>query len=289
MKLPLWRKALLSVQMIAAVAFFTTACERIVDPDLPSTAHAFSPPLVYDKWWKMVESCSGVTRPLADVTWFGVSGSSFQLQKELVTGYWSAGSNRVVLADSSRLDGAVVRHEMLHALVRQPGHPRSAFLEKCAGLVSCTKECVADAGPASQDYLSYPAASMDSFDISIQVLPNPPSLSVDGGVFSVVVSARNRTSHPVSLSLPIINGVPAAPFAFEIRALSAPAAAIGGILNLSDPSVTTFAAGETKRQYFDFNIGSVIRNRTIAPAAYRVTGWYATRSVALSPVVIGPP
>ena len=122
-----------------------------------------------------------------------------------------------------------------------------------------------------------------------QYMADSATLGVDGGVFSVVVSARNRTSHPVYLALPVSNGISVAPFAFEIRGLSAPAAAIGGILNLSDPSVTTFAAGETKRQYFDFNIGSVVRNRTIAPAAYRFTGWYATRSVALSPIVIGPP
>lgn len=275
-------------QLIAAAAF-VAACDRIVDPALPSTAASFTPPLVYDKWWSMVESCSGVSRPLANVAWVGIPGSTFQLKGQFVTGYWTAASNRIVLADSARLDGSVVRHEMLHALIRQSGHPRSAFLEKCAGLVTCSRECVEDAGPASSDYVGYPAVSLDSIETSIQILPNPPTLGVDGGVFSIVVSARNRTSHPVKLTLPLVNGVPVAPFSFEIRGLGTPSPRIAGFLDISDPTVTTFSAGETKRQYFDFNIGSVVRNRTVAPAGYRFTGWYATNAAVLTPIVIAPP
>jgi hypothetical protein len=285
---PTLRNAFCSFQLIAAVAF-ATACERIVDPALPSTANSFSPPPVYDKWWTMVESCSGVSRPLANVTWFGIPGSAFQLGSDIVTGYWTAASNRIVLADSARLDGLVVRHEMLHALIRQSGHPRSAFLEKCAGLVSCTPECVADAGPSGTANIGYPSVPPDSLDVSIEILPNPPTFRVDGGVFSIVVSAHNRASHPVNISLPTVGGQRVAPFSFEIRGFSALAPRIAGSLDLTDPSVTTFAASETKRQYFDFNIGTVVRNRTVAPAGYRFTGSYATRSASLSPIIIAPP
>ena len=150
-----WGNALCSFQLIAAVAF-ATACERIVDPALPSTAAVFVAPPVYTRWWALAESCTGVRRPLANVTWFVVPGVSlFQLGDQDVSGYWTAGSNRIVLADNSRLDGAVVRHEMVHALIRTSGHPRSTFLEKCAGLVSCTAECVADAGAPGSAYLGY--------------------------------------------------------------------------------------------------------------------------------------
>lgn len=285
-----WRNALLSVQVVAAVAFVATACERIVDPALPLTAISFTPPPVYDKWWSMAESCSGVTRPFADVSWFVVPDvSSFTFENGPVSGYWTAGSNRIVLADSSRLDGSVVRHEMVHALIRTTGHPRSAFLEKCAGLVSCTPECVADAGPAGTGNIGYANVPPDSIDVSIEILPNPPTFAVDGGVFSVVVSARNRAQHPVNVSLPVVNGLPVAPFAYEIRWLATPGPRIAGTFDLSDPSVTTFAPGETKRHYFDFNIGTIVRNRTVAPAVYRVTGSYATRSAVLTPIAIAPP
>lgn len=284
-----WRNALFPVQLIAAVAF-ATACERIVDPALPSTATLFVAPPVYDKWWAMAESCSGVTRPLANVSWFVIPGVSlFQLGNQVVSGYWTAGSNRIVLADASRLDGAVVRHEMLHALIRISGHPRSAFLEKCAGIVSCAPECVADAGPAGTSNIAYPVVPPDSLDISIQILPDPPTLGVDNGVFSVIVSARNRAPFPVNVSLPLVGGLPVAPFSFEIRSLVAPGPRITGVLDLSDPSVTTFAAGETKRQYFDFVIGSLVRNRTVAPGPYRFTGFYGARAAILTPITIAPP
>jgi hypothetical protein len=285
---PTWRNALLSFQTIAAVVL-ATACERIVDPALPSTASSFTPPPVYTRWWGMVESCSGVSRPLADVTWFVIPGFAFQLSGEIVTGYWTAGSNRIVLADSARFDGLVVRHEMLHALIRQDGHPRSAFLGKCAGLVSCTPECVADAGPSGTTNIGYPSVPPDSLDVSIETLPNPPTVSVDGGVFSVVVSARNPASHPVNISLPTPGGAPVPPFSYEIRELTPPGRRISGSFELADQSVTTFAAGETKRQYFDFIIGDVFRNRTVPSGRYRFTGSYATHSASLSPIVIASP
>ena len=235
----------------------------------------------------MVESCSGVSRPFANVAWFVVPGYDFPLGSKVVTGYWSAADNWIVLADASRLDGSVVRHEMLHALIRQSGHPRSAFLEKCAGLVSCTLACVADAGPFGTANAGYPSLPPDSLDVSIEILPNPPTRSVDGGVFSMVISARNRATYPVNISLPTVAGQPVAAFWWEIRSLGQLGLRIAGTLELSDQSVTTFAAGETKRQYFDFSIGSLIKNATVTPGAYTITGAYATRSVSLSPINIG--
>jgi hypothetical protein len=263
---PTWRKALCSFQLIAAVAF-ATACEHtLVDPALPSTATLYVAPSVYQKWWTMAETCSGVTRPLANVTWFYIPGVSlFQLGNQVVSGYWSAASNRIVLADNSRLDGTVVRHEMVHALIRTSGHPRSIYLEKCAGVVSCTPDCVADAGPPGTANLGYTTVPPDSLDVSIQIVPDPPNVAVDSGVFSVVISAHNRASFPVNVALPLAGGLPVAPFSFEIRGLLAPGPRISGVLDMSDPSVTTFAAGETKRQYFDFVIGNVVRNKTITP------------------------
>src|SRR5512140_245269 len=115
-------------------AVFAAACERIVDPAFPPTATQFVPPPVYDRWWAMTASCAGVTGSLSKVSWYVVPGvTEFQLKGQTVSGYWTQGSNSIVVADSSRLDGSVIRHEMLHALIRGTGHPRSAFLEKCAG------------------------------------------------------------------------------------------------------------------------------------------------------------
>lgn len=286
---PFWRNAMCSLQLTAAVAF-AMACERMVNPALPSTATIYAPPTVYSKWWAMAESCAGVSRPLADVSWLIIPNTSvFLLGDQIVSAYWTASSNRIVLAEDTRLDGAVVRHEMVHALIRTSGHPRSVFLGKCAGVVSCSTECVADAGPAGTGNISYPNLPPDSIEVSMEIVPDPPTLAVDSGVFAVVVSARNRTTHPGNVELPRVTTGPVAPFSYEIRSLAAQGPRIAGVLNLSDPSVTTFAAGETKRQYFDFVIGSMLRNRTVAPGQYTFTGSYAARFVVLTPITIASP
>jgi hypothetical protein len=282
-----WRNALCSIQLLAAVAF-AAACERIVDPALPPTATVLVPPPVYEKWWTMTESCSGVTRRMSDVSWFVVPGvTQFQLNGEAVSGYWTEGSNRIVLADSSRLDGSVVRHEMLHALIKGSGHPRSAFLEKCAGLVSCTEQCVADAGAFPTVTFSAPRVPTDSIDVSVQLVPGLPTATVDEGVFALIVTAQNRLSHPVTANLQSLGGGLAAPFSYEVRALVGPGFRIVGALSQSDPSVTLFTAGETKKQYFDLVIGSAIRGRAVTNGSYRVTGWYGNHATVLSPVTIG--
>ena len=54
-----------------------------------------------------------------------------------------------VLAGTDTIEGSVVRHEMLHALVRAKGHPRAQFLQRCGGIVACGPDCVHDAGPAA--------------------------------------------------------------------------------------------------------------------------------------------
>ena len=121
-----WRGPVYCVQLFAAVAF-ATACEHmIVDPAFPPTSVAFTPPPVYARWWDMTQSCSGITGSLAAVSWLVVPGTSdFQFKGQTVSGYWTAGSNSIVIADSVQLDGSVIRHEMLHALIKGSGHPRS--------------------------------------------------------------------------------------------------------------------------------------------------------------------
>jgi len=267
--------------MLAAVAF-AAACDRIVDPPLPTTAVAFVPPPVYARWWALTTTCAGISRPLAEVSWYVVPGvTQFNLRHETVSAYWTQGSNSIVIADSSVLDGSVVRHEMLHSLVRTRGHPRSAFLEHCLGIVSCTPECVADAGPAPSVGELGPVVPPDSIETQIDFLPNPPSTNIDGGVFSMVISAHNPADHPVVVPLLTSGGLVIAPYSFEIRPAFSPGGRIFGSLSLVDPAVTRFAAGETKRQYFDFVIGQVMRNRTVTNGVFRVTGSYGTHSTVI--------
>ena len=276
--------------MLAAVAF-AAACEHtIVDPPLPATAVALAPPLVYAKWWAMTTSCSGIPGSLGNVTFYVVPGvTQFKLNGETVSAYWTQGSNSIVIADSSVLDGSVVRHEMLHSLIRTSGHPRSAFLEKCLGVVSCTPGCVSDAGPPPNLTSIPPVVPSDSIEIQISFLPDVPSSTIDGGVFTMVVSAHNKADHPVIASLIALGGAEAAPFSYDIRPAFSPGGRITGAFNLDDPAATRFAAGETKRQYFDFVIGQTVRNRTVTNGVYRISAAYGFHSTIIPQFTITAP
>lgn len=283
------RTTLYGIQALAAIVILAS-CDRIVDPPLPATAASFVPPPVYAKWWAMTTTCSGISGSLDNISWYVVPGvTQFKLDKETVSAYWTEASNSIVVADSSVLDGSVVRHEMLHALVRTSGHPRSAFLDHCLGVVSCTPECVSDAGPAPGLAATGPAVPPDSIDVSIDFLPNAPASNVDGGVFTMVVSAHNSADHRVIVSLLSPNGSFAAPFSYEIRQAFTPGGVLRGSINITDPVMIRFAAGETKRQYFDFVIGQTIRNRTLTNGVYRISGAYGGHSAVINQFTIAPP
>src|SRR5688500_4303804 len=135
----------------AVAAVGLAACGSLVDPDLPTNAEQFSPPPVYARWWAMPQACSGLSGDLAFVSWHVVPGAStVPLNGQLVDGYWSGASNRIVIAEKARLAGGKVRHEMLHALIKARGHPRGKFLADCGGVVACPVPCVSDAGPPPQ-------------------------------------------------------------------------------------------------------------------------------------------
>lgn len=284
-----WRRTLYGIQALAAIAF-AVACGGLVDPPFPATATRFGTPPVYARWWAMTTTCSGISGSLEKVKWYVVPGvTQFTLSRETVSAYWTEASNSIVIADSSLLDGSVVRHEMLHALVRTSGHPRSAFLDHCLGVVSCTPDCVADAGPPTELGATGPVVPADSIDVGIDFLPNPPASNVDGGVFTMVVSAHNPADHPVIVSLMSPGGSLAAPFSFEIRQAFAPGGGLRGAINLSDPVLTRFAAGETKRQYFDFVIGQTIRNRTLTNGVYRISASYGSHAAVIAQFTIAAP
>jgi len=259
------------------------SCTRIVDPVLESGAQQFERPPVYARWWSLVESCSGIQGSLADITWYQVPGSTVTLDGKDVSGYWSRASNSIVLASDEVLGGAIVRHEMLHALVRQPGHSREYFLNRCGGIVACASACVADAGPAPQTDPLAVHTSSDALHFRVVVEPQSPSSSVDGGVFTLIVSATNTNPYPI-----IVDPNPSAGNYGFFYTFLGPAGGITGTGGALDLSIRYYASGETKNQYFDFSIGAHLGPALIPPGTYRVVGGFDTRGVALEGVTIGP-
>lgn len=278
-------RVMLWPSLIASAASLVT-CRGLVDPDLPGDAEQFGPPAVYATWWAMVEGCSEFEGSLESVTWFRTNQLLNDPRSGLpVSGYWSRGTNRIVLAGESALDGGTVRHEMLHSLIRMPGHPRNQFLGNCAGVVECRGECIADAGAAPSPPSDLVHVGGNAIEVTLEVMPANPTSSHDEGFFSITVKARNPASHPVLVNTtPGLTG-PRGTFFLELRS------GLGGVADGElpiDPSQTTFAAGETKRHVFDFVIGNVLVDRTIRPGTYSVRGAYAGHWTTTLTTVVGP-
>jgi hypothetical protein len=234
----------------------------------------------------MVESCSGLQGSVSDITWYQVPNSqTVDLSGDEVGGYWTLHSKRIVLAGDLTDDGSVVRHEMLHALLRDvKGHPREYFLERCGGVVSCTSSCVRDAGPAPNIDWTTERVTSDVLKLFVSIVPSSPSSSVDGGVFTVIVTATNPNSHAIIIT----PNASASNYSFFCSLLRETGPPVGSAVYVLDSAMRYFAAGETKRQYFDFSIGPNQGYRTVIWGNYRVYAGYETRGVALEGVAIGP-
>ncbi|HSA56362.1 MAG TPA: hypothetical protein VLE53_11715, partial [Gemmatimonadaceae bacterium] len=116
----------------------------------PEGAVPFTPPAVYASWWSMVEQCVGRAAPFEAVRWYVMPGAhSFNLGDLRVAGVWTRAGNAITVGEYARMNGQLVRHEMLHAIVQGGAHPRSLYLDRCAGVVTCGENCVREAGPAS--------------------------------------------------------------------------------------------------------------------------------------------
>ncbi len=237
------------VSILALVA--GVACGHLVDPPLPPDATRFVAPVVYARWWSMVEGCSGISRPLANVEWYAApSVHDPGRPNELINGYFSLAGNRIVVSDNDTLDGSTIRHEMLHSLVRAGSHPRWAFLEKCAGVVSCGPDCVSDAGsPALIDAATHKVTPSE-LQVTSFVSPTTPGSSTHPAMFTFTITVRNPFPHPVVALLPPKpgGGYPRS-YPYDVRAMDG-----SGMISADlafDASVTYFAAGETKRDVID--------------------------------------
>lgn len=108
-------------------------------PPLPAGAVRFAPESVYSGYWAEMEACSGLRGSLAAITWYYVPGfdpfPAPGLDKP-VLGYWLGADNRIVLLQYVADPPALIRHEMLHALLRSPKHPPRYFEERCGETIA---------------------------------------------------------------------------------------------------------------------------------------------------------
>jgi hypothetical protein len=117
----------------------------------------------------------------------------------------------------------------------------------------------------------------------VTLQPESPSSSIDGGVFTVIVTATNPNSYPI-----FIDPNPSVGHHGFFYTILGPSGGITGTGGALDSSVRYYASGETKSQYFDFSIGTQLARAIVSPGAYQVVGGFDTRGVALEGVAIGP-
>jgi hypothetical protein len=270
---------------VAAIVGLAGCGDGLVDPPLPPDAEQFSPPAVYSTWWNMTQACSGLTGSLAAVTWYKTSEVLHDVPTgDVIIGYWTAGSNRIVMVASAMLDGGAVRHEMLHSLIGQGGHPRSQFLGKCAGTVDCERSCITDAGPYPPPPDSPIHVPGDSIDLAVKIEPANPTSGYDGGFFTITVTAHNRSAHWATVTPSSSATDTTQTFSFDV---SSPVGGRSGAESAFDPSERIFAPGETKKQVFDFRIGDDPFGHQLQPGNYTVRGGFSDYWSSYSSFVIG--
>jgi len=202
-----------------------------------------------------------------------------------VEAYWESNGNFVVLSDGTRYAGALVRHEMLHALIRNTRHSRAFYLERCAGVVSCGPSCIADAEPITVPATT-PVVPSDSIDVWSTIEPSTPTSDIDSGFFTVTVWARNHSLHAVVVKLPP-SGDPSPSFSFSYQI---PASnPVSRSDRAFDPSSYYFLPGETKKRVFDLAVktATISMQDMIVPGVYQVSGAYGPHAASAVSLAIG--
>jgi hypothetical protein len=199
-----------AVSHLPLLPVLLAACWLGTEPDFPSGAVPLEPPAPYRLWWDLTQQCSGLTGEFSQVRWYVLPGAG-----ELPSGhhgYWYGAGNRIVLAEAHVLAGGLVRHEMLHALLRGEGaHSASYFRDRCGGYVACVGECAAEVGPPPLPGPEAPVVEVRELEVTLAVAPAAPSRASDGGWVALVVTARNPRPAAVWVRLvPIAPGHPAA-------------------------------------------------------------------------------
>jgi hypothetical protein len=260
-----------------------TGCGNPVDAPLPG-ATSFKPPAVYQRWWDMVEECSGRSGLLANVSWFATTAAvTSPIDGQSLAGFWTSAGNRIVVAGFAKFDGGTVRHEMLHSLLQNGDHPHSIFLGSCAGVVGCGTVCT-DGAPAPVPDPNAVTVFSDAIHVTASIEPASPRVSSGDGFLELIVTATNPANHAVIVSFPT-SGTPFS-FGYALREASG-LGSFGGVV-VFDETEKWFAAGETKKHIFDISMMPGFGDITVHAGSYAASGEFAHMQSTPIDVVVRP-
>ena len=236
---------------MAPVVTLALACTRVTEPLPEIGATVITPLPQYALWWSLAETCSGLKRDFSEIRWLSDPSSAVRTQAgsaDTVVGEWFDATSSIVLARDYLANAAVVRHEMLHALLRSSGHPAVPFRDGCAGYVVCDGACARSVGALTGAGAGAPRLPVDSLIVTQRLFPERISFVRDKeGWFALVVEVSNPKPYPVWARLRAFPGRP------NVSATFGYATAAGSQQSEVTGDSMSFAARETKRMVFDLS------------------------------------
>ncbi|MEP7381392.1 MAG: hypothetical protein ABI910_06870 [Gemmatimonadota bacterium] len=273
--------------LAALLVLSTGACDALTGPRFPTDAVRFEPLPVYAEWWRVVESCAGVRGDLSAISWYQAPRATIvESLGQQADAYWTGNGNRILISFDRLGDGQLVRHEMLHALLRVGGHARAHFMQRCAGVVACRGECLLQAGNAPVASPSARRVPPESLEVWSEVTPSAPGSATWGGFLMLTVQARNPYDEPVVLLLPP-SGDAGEPASFSFTAVSR-SSWMRYDARADDGGVLLFAPHERKQMVFDFSLGPRLAPFHLDPGDWVMRGSYGEHQGAAVAVTIAP-
>jgi len=267
--------------VLAGVLSLAVACRDVSGPDVPWTAVKVTPPPRVALWWQLTQTCSGIPGNPGAVSWYVVPNTStLSFQGRQVYAYWLGNPDRIVLAETYANNGAIVRHEMLHALLQRSGHPRAAFLTSCGGVVACDAVCIADAGGTVSPPASAPELQPSDVGTRFDVITPPPPQAADTIPIAVMVTITNPRPEPVWVKLAPRESGDLVHFTFGI------------IVDNDDPArIATLDSDQQGTNRFPLDVGETRRwvwDRTLPPGRYGIRGYFNADTTARQVITLGP-
>jgi hypothetical protein len=171
---------------------------------------------------------------------------------------------------------------MLHALLKQAGHPRAQFLEACAPIVSCQGACITDAGPWRPPTSDYALLPSDSLEVtSVATLLSPES---DGQSWVALEIFVHNPRGAVLVASTVKSETPDT-FAADVRG---PEGGVGVVDVARDSSTLFFLPNETKRRLFEFRVASDLTPNHIPTGTHLIRGGYARVWAPYDTVIVSP-
>lgn len=228
-----------------SVSLVLLSCSSLFGPDLPEGTVPLAPlPAEYEGWWSLMQRCSGREGRLEDVEWLVLPRATSIPETDGADGIYSERDHAIVLTGRSVGLGPLVRHEMLHALLRDGLHRRSAFIDACGGVVSCGMVCTQEAGVPLAPTPDMALMDPERMRIDVDLVPSTTSLAMGTeGCVTIVVSATNSQARPVRAF--VVNQLSQG-FSWMVEGVGAGADNRG-----EEAEYVAFEAGGTRRYTFD--------------------------------------